>query len=303
MTERSDRSSDMEWIHRGRGIGPSVKWTFGTEGPLTGVQLARESGEVLASDETGGLYRLDRKGKYSAVTRTREGIREIAMSDDGEWCIASVGAASLHRFDRNLKTVWQIDLPSECLAIAMDPFGQYVLVSLAEAGNVIYDANKRKVAQFESIRPLSHVRFVVTEPTLVAAANHGLLCCMSLQGERLWEEKIWSNVGSIAITGDGELIYVAAFAHGVQVFDGDGDAIGSYVVEGTVKQIAASYEPHRVVAATLERHLYLLDPDGEMLWTAQTPDDVKQLACDPLGEFVVCGFADGHVVGLDWSRG
>ena len=303
MTERSDRSSDTQWIRSGRGIGPSVKWTFGTEGPLTGLQLAREAGEVLASDETGGLYRLDRKGQYSAVTRTREGIREIAMSDDGQWCVASVGAASLHRFDRNLKTVWQLDLPSECLSLAMDPYGQYILVSLAEAGNVIYDANKRKVAQFESIRPLTHIRFVVTEPTLIAAADHGLLCCMSLQGERLWEEKIWSNVGSIAISGDGELIYVAAFSHGVQVFDGDGDSIGSYIVEGTVQQIAASYEPYRVVAATLERHLYLLDPDGEMLWAAETPTDVRQLACDPLGEFVVCGFTDGHVVGLDWSRG
>lgn len=303
MTERSDRSSDAQWIRSGRGIGPSVKWTFGTEGPLSGVQLARESGEVLASDETGGLYRLDRKGQYAAVTRTREPIRQVALSDDGEVAAAIVGENSLHCFNRQLKTEWQIELPSQCLAIAMNPYGQYIAVSLTEAGNVIYDVKKRRVARFDSIRPLTHLRFVTTEPTLMAAADHGLLCCVSLGGERLWEEKVWSNVGSMAITGDGELIYLATYAHGIQVFDGDGDSVGSYVVEGAVKQIAASYEPHRVVASTLERHLYLLDPDGEMLWAARTPQDVAQLACDPLGEFVVCGFADGHVVGLDWSRG
>lgn len=303
MTERSDRSADSQWIQSGRGIGPSVKWTFGTEGALTGVSLARESGEVIASDDTGGLYRLDRKGQYAAVTRAREGITHLAQSDDGQSCVAIVGEASLHRFDRQLKTEWQLDLPGRCLALATDPFGQYIGVALEEAVNVIYDAKKRRVARFDSIRPLSHLQFIVTEPTLIAAADHGLLCCMSLKGERLWEEKIWSNVGSLAITGDGELVYLAAYAHGIQVFDGDGDSVGSYVVDGTVKRIAASYEPYRIVASTLEQHLYLLDPDGEMLWATKTPEELASLVCDPLGELVVCGFSDGHVVGLDWSRG
>lgn len=303
MTAPSDRPPDSKWIQSGRGIGPSVKWTFGTEGPLTCLQLAREAGDVLAADETGGLYRLDRRGRYASVTRAREPIRAVALSDDAEAAVAIVGTSSLHRFDRHLETQWQLDLPDECLTVAMDPFGQYIAVSLAAGATLVYDANKRRVAKFETIRPLAYIHFLVTEAAMVAAADHGLLCCLSLSGERFWEEKIWSNVGGIATTGDGELIYVAAFSHGVQVFDGDGDAVGSYVVEGTVKKIAASYEPHRVVAATLEQHLYLLDPDGEMLWAARTPADVVGLACDPLGEFVVCGFADGHVVGLDWSGG
>jgi hypothetical protein len=302
MTDRSDHSPDSQWIQSGRGIGPSVKWTFGTEGPLTDLQLSRESGEVLASDATGGLYRLDRKGQFAAVTRAREPIRAVAVSDDGQCCAALVGPACVTRYDRNLKTQWQLDLPSECLALAVDPYGQYIAVSLAEAGLVVYDAGKRRVSRFEPIRPLSFIRFVVTEPLLIAAADHGLLCCISLDGEKLWEEKIWSNVGSLAASGDGESIYLATYSHGVQVFDGDGESVGSYVVEGTVKHVASSYEPHRLAAATIERHLYLLDPDGERLWATRTPQDVVQIASDPFGETIVCGFADGHVVGLDWSR-
>ena len=303
MTDRSDRPPDSDWIQSGRGIGPSVKWTFGTEGPLVGLQLAREAGGVLAADETGGLYRLDRRGQFSAVTRVRDPIRAVAFSDDATAATAIVGSSALHRFDGNLQTKWQLDLPDECLTVAMDPFGQYVAVSLASGMNVVYDAQKRRVCQFESIRPLAHIQFLVTESAMIAAADHGLLCCVSLTGERFWQEKIWSNVGGLATAEDGEYIYVAAYAHGVQVFDADGDAVGSYVVDGTIKRVASSYEPYRIVVSTLERQLDLLDPDGEMLWTAPTPADVVGLACDPLGEFVVCGFDDGHVVGLDWSGG
>ena len=53
---RSDRPSSLpDWIRQGRGIGPSVRWTFPCEAPLTGLCLARETGEVLAADQIGSF--------------------------------------------------------------------------------------------------------------------------------------------------------------------------------------------------------------------------------------------------------
>lgn len=301
--DRSQRPAGPDWVRQGRGIGPSVRWTFGVDAPLTGLRLARETGEILAADETGGLYRIDRKGDYSAVNRLRDPIREVSWSDDGQVAVALVGDSQLHLFDRSLKERWMLDLPEECYQIAIDPYGQYIAVSLADSGNLIFDAKKRRVAGFETIRPLKHIRFLTSEATLVGAAEHGLICCHSLDGEQLWQEKLWSNVGEMTATGDGNLIYLAGFTHGVQTFDGDGDPIGSYILEGTVNRLATSYDPNRLIATTVERHLYWLDADGELLWSAETPNDVVRLTCDPFGEWVVCGFADGHLVCLDWSRG
>jgi len=295
--------STPEWVRTGRGIGPLLRWMFTTEAPLTGLCLARETGEVLAADEIGSLYRIDRRGEYSAVNRIREPIRHIAFSDDGEFAAALAGDTQVYRFDRQLQTVWRLDLPEACLQVAIDPYGQYIAVSLADGGNLVFDSRKRRVAGFATIRPLSHLVFLTTEPTLLGAAEHGLICCHSLTGECLWEEKLWSNVGRLAATGDGELIYIAGFNHGVETFDGSGSPIGSYIVEGTVNRIATSYDPGRLIASTVEKHLYWLDADGELLWAAAAPEDVVQLACEPFGEWALCGFASGQVLCLDWSRG
>jgi hypothetical protein len=264
--------------------------------------LARETGEVLAADQIGSLYRIDRRGDYSAVTRVREPIREIAISDDGQFAVGLVGPAHVHRFDRQLQTVWRLDLPEECLQVAIDPYGAYIAVSLADGGNLLYDAEKRRVAGFTTIRPLRHLRFLTTEAALVGSAEHGLLCCHAITGDELWQQKLWSNVGQLTTTGDGELLYIAGFSHGVQTFDTGGAPVGSYIVDGTVHRIATSYDPHRLIAATIEKHLYWLDADGEMLWASITPEGVVRLSCEPLGEWAVCGFANGEVLCLDWSR-
>lgn len=302
-SDRPQRPEKPDWVRKGRGIGPSVRWSFGVDAPLTGLRLARETGEVLVADETGGLYRIDRRGEYSSVNRLRESIREIAWSDDGQAALTLVGESELHLFDRNLKEQWKLDLPVPCVQIAVDPYGRYFAVSLADSGNLIFDINKRRIAGFETIRPLKHLCFVTSEAILVGAAEHGLICCHALDGDQIWQEKLWSNVGEMVTTGDGELIYIAGFTHGVQTFDGEGEPIGSYIVEGTVNHLAASYDPNRLLVSTVERHLYWLDADGEMLWSATTPADVGRLACDAFGEWTVCGFREGTVICLDWSRG
>lgn len=302
--ERSGPSSSTpDWVRQGRGIGPSVRWRFATEAPLTGLQLARETGEVLAGDDIGSLYRIDRRGDYSAVTRIRAAIQAIALSDDGQFAAALADDTQIYRLDRHLQTVWRLDLPERCLQVAIDPYGQYIAVSLADCGNLVFDARRRRVAGFPTIRPLKHLQFLTSEPKLIGAAEHGLLCCHSLSGQCLWEEKLWSNVGRLAATGGGELIYLAGFNHGVQTYDGQGAPVGSYIVEGTVNRIAASYDPHRLIASTVEKRLYWLDADGELLWASDTPQSVSQLCCDPFGEWAVSGFEDGQVVCLDWSRG
>jgi hypothetical protein len=292
-----------DWIRGGRGIGPDLKWTFTAEGPLTSLKLIPETGEVVGADEGGMLFRLDRRGGIAAITRVRHPVRVLDWSADGRWGVAVVGEATLHRFDRDFQSVWKIDLPEVCIAVTIAPYGTHLVACMADARNFIISEHRRREAEFETMRPLSFARLCTTEPILVAAAEHGLLGCYSLKGEEIWHEKLWTNVGGVEITGDASLIYLAAYHHGIQTFDGDGGSVGSYIVEGTVSRVAVSYEPNRLLASTLERHLYWLDAEGEMLWATTAPDDVALLQCDPLGEWCVCGFEQGRVMRLDWGGG
>lgn len=297
----SPSPAGADWIRGGRGNSPRLSWSFVAEGSLTALTLARESGEVFLADDTGILCKLDRLGRIAALTRLHEPVRSLSWSDDGRCGAAVCGETSVHYFNHVLQSQWKLDSAEVPLAVAVAPFGSHLLVTCADGVNRVYDANKKRLASFETMRPLAFAQFIAAEPGLVAAAEHGLLCRHRLTGEQVWSDKLWSNVGGLALAGDGRLVFLAAFTHGVQVYDGEGETVGSYLLDGTVSRIDVSYEAQRIAAATIERTLYWLDADGELLWSTTPPDGIEAIRCDPLGEWIICGLKCGRVFRLDWG--
>lgn len=301
MSDDPSPAEIANWHRRGRGIGPKIKWSCTADGPLTALDLALETGETFVADEAGTLFRIDRQGRIAALTRLREPIRVLDWSDDGRFGVAVTGEATLHRLDRDLQSVWKLNLPEVCVSAAIAPFGTHLAVGMANGRNVVFSEHKHRESEFETVRPLSYLCLASGAPLLIGAAEHSLLCCHTLAGDPLWQQKLWSNVGGVCASGNAEVVYLAAYHHGIQTFDGEGESIGAYVLEGTVRRVAASFEPQRLIAGTLERQLYWLDIDGQLLWAANTPEDIVALVCDPLGEWAVCGFDSGRVVRLDWA--
>lgn len=288
------------WLSGGRGISPRLGWSWSTDASLVGFALARETGEVFAADFSGDLYRLDRAGKIAGLTRGLKGIRALVWSDTGEAGAALLGDACMCRLTRDLKAAWTFDFPEPTVAAAVDPYGQNTAVSLADGGNLVLNNEQKQVSVFETQRPLSQLRFVTTQTDLVGAAEYGLLCCYQLDGSHKWSERLWSNIGDLSVTGDGERLFLAGFNVGIQTYDGKGNHRGSYVVEGTVNHVATSFTGDRLVATTVEGHLYWLDADGSLIWATAVDEEICQVACDPLGEWIVCGFSQGRLVRLDW---
>lgn len=294
-------SFDKRWLREGQGRPPKLKWSFRGEGAIVSLDLARESTEVFACDESSTLYRLTRMGKIAAVTHPRAPIQQLSWSDDGLWGYGIDGDRNLIRFDRDLQIDWEYETHDDVLCISAAPFGNHVAVAHADGTNMILNERKRKIARFETVRPLQFIRFCGTEPVLFGSAENGLLCCHNLAGAQLWQERVWSNVGSMSVTGAGDIIYLANFGHGVQAFDGDGVSLGAYVLEGTVDKVSASYEPYRLIATTIEQFVYWLDTDGDLIWASGAPAGIVDLKCDPLGEWAVLGFETGDVMRLDWG--
>ncbi len=288
------------WL-KGQGLGPKVSWSVGTDGALTASALARETGELIIADESTTISRIDRDGQIQAMTRIGAPVRVLVWSDDGSAGAVITGDDTVMRLNRDLQPEWSFNTPDTCLTLAIAPFGNHLVVCLANGVNLIYNERKRRLAQFQTMRPLAFARFCATEPLLFASAEHGLLCCHDLQGGEVWQERLWSNVGELEITGDADLLYLAGFAHGIQAFDGDGGPVGSYVVEGTVNRLSVSFEPNRLLAGTIERSLYWLDSDGEMLWATSLPDDLLNVHCGPLGEWAIAALLNEGVYRLDWA--
>lgn len=297
----NESEAEPKWLSAGIGTKPELRWTFATDAALVDLASAREGRQVVAADASGGIYLLDGSGQLLSVTRGFASLSALAISDVGGTVVAAVGDDRLCWCDRRLKVLWSVSLPDAVLAVAVDPYGHYAAASLANGKNHVFDAHKTRISRFETIRPLGFIQFLAARRGLVGAADYGLLCSHSLDGEEIWSEQLWSTVGDLTVTGDGRVIYLAGFSHGVQAFDGEGANRGSYVVEGTPSHVATSFAPHRLAVTTLERHFYWLDSHGELLWATSLPDDACRVRCDPLGDGVICGLGSGRLLRLHWN--
>lgn len=290
-----------DWLSEGSGRSPRLTWSFSAEAPLVAIQHARETGETLAADAVGSLYMLDRQGKLVGVTRGPSPIRGISLSDTGNGGVALVGDNKLYWFDRQVHFLGHLEFDDGVQTVAVEAHGHYTAVGLNNCMTAIYDSNRKLVRRFGTLQPMIRLEFLVSEPAIVGVAEYGLLCCHTFGGQMVWQEKLWANVGDMAVTGDGQTIFLACYAHGVQCHNENGRQVGSYQVGGTPCRVATSYIPGRIAAATVERHFYYLNPEGQVIWQVELPDDICRILCEPFGKGVICGFQSGRIVRLDWA--
>ena len=280
-----------------------MSWRFAADDALVEVAYVREAREYLIADRSGGIYRLDQRGQIMQVTRALNSLSELASCDTGDHAIVLRGDTELCLLNRDLEIVWNLELPEACLALAMSPYGNHFVVTLANAENLIFDINRNLVGHFETIRPLSFLAFSYRQPVIVAAAEYSILCCYNMSGQQVWNQKMWSNVGDLSLAGQNSAILLAGFNHGLQLFSGKtGDNRSSYVMDGTVNHASIGYVPARIAASTLEGHLYWLDADGELLWATELEEELHLVRCGTFSEGFVCGFRSGRVVRLDWGE-
>lgn len=291
------------WLDQGEGQRPRMSWSISTEAPLVGLQLARETGEVLAADAAGGLYHIDRHGKLANLVHGPSPIRAVAWGDTGAGGVAVVGDERLYWFNRRLVFQDWIEHAEPVVAVALEAHGNYVAASLSSCTTAIYDADRKRVRRFQSRQPLVAMEFLVNRPAIVGVAEYGMLCCHAFTGEEEWQQQLWANVGDLSITGDGRTILLACFAHGIQCHNREGQQVGSYQIGGTVSRVSASFIPGRIAAATVERHFYSIDVDGQVLFQCTLPDDACRVICDAFGKGVVVGLASGRITRLDWGGG
>ncbi len=289
------------WLSLGSGAAPRLGWSVAADAPLVALRFSRETGEVLAGDESGGLYLISPHGQIAAVTRGPTPLRALAISDTGQGGVALIGPTRLLWFNRQLTFQGSTELPAASLAVTVNAHGQYAAVSLEDGFTFIYDMNRKLLRKFQSQQPLVALEFLVNQQAILGIAEYGLLCCYSFQGDLLWQEKLWGQVGGLAVSGDGQSILLACYTYGIQCHAADGAQRGSYQLGGTVSKIAASFLPGRIAAATIERHFYWLKSSGVIDWQAVLPDDIIDLAAAPLGDAVICGFHSGRISRLDWS--
>lgn len=290
-----------DWLlTTGRGDRPTLRWSFTVDAPLADLRLARETGEVLAADVSGGLYLLDRRGQVRALTRTKHAVKRLAWADTGTAGAAVLSGDVVGWFDRRLQFQWTRDLTDEVLSVAVDSHGTHLALSQADGVNQVFNQSNKKVCRFESVRPLRYLQFLTQSTEIVVASEYGFLGRYQLSGMPVWTSKLWSTVGDFAASGDGRLIFLAGFAHGIQAFNGQtGETRGTFICDGTAGLVTCGYVKRSIVGYTLEGTLFCVDDEGNPLWNVTAPEEIQRIVLSPLGDFIICGFNSGRIMRLD----
>ncbi len=274
-------------------------WSFRTPGPPRGLALAREKGYALAWDDGQWLSLVNGAGERQAQLRTPWPVAAAACADDGSAYAAAGGAGALRWLAPDLTTRWHRTLRRPAVAAALDPFGQYLAVSDAGASLHLFDRDGRTVWEVQTPRPLHHLAFVPEAPTLLGSADFGFVGGFDVKGQVVWRDGLVVHVGSLATSGDGGRVVLACFSEGLRVYTSGGGREGPVTLKEPCRLAALSFDGRTTLVAGRATHLLLLDARGKARGIHLLDAAAVAVALTALGERAVVAQADGRIVALD----
>ena len=295
-------------------LDPSAAWTMVTDSPLKGLSLAREAGTILAWDEGNQLYLLSAQGESLSTTRVPNRIVDAAISDEGSVIalLAEPEDSGLVILSADFEVQAERAAPSEASFVTIDPHGRYLAVGTRRTGLQFINRYGKPAGRLETLEPVSHLCFVPGQPLAVGAAAFGMLVGIALEPGRqsgrlepeiLWNERLMSNVGRLALNGEGGMILASCYTLGIQRFDLRGRNEGSYHLGGTVSHAVPDFPGRTLAATTLEGELVVMNSAGNVRWRTTLPRPIVALEVDPLGRYLIYGHATGEIVRLDLFGG
>ena len=306
MTETTGRPSTR--------LEPSTTWTVVTDSPLKGLSFAREAGTILAWDEGNQLYLLNVQGESLSFSRVPNRINSAAISDDGSLIALLVEPedSGLLLLNADFDVEQERAAPTEATFVTIDPHGRYLAVGTRQTTLHFFSRYGRPAGSLETMHSLSHLCFVPGRPMAIGAAAFGTMVGVAfepgrsqgrLDPEIIWQERLLSNVGRLALDGEGGMILASCYTLGIQRFDLRGRNEGSYHLGGTVSHAVPDFPGRTIATATLEGELAVINSGGNVRWRTALPRPVIALEVDPLGRYLIYGHSTGEIVRLDLFGG
>ncbi|MFO0956161.1 MAG: hypothetical protein U0800_01700 [Isosphaeraceae bacterium] len=292
-------------------LSPSVSWTVVTDAPLQGLSLAREEGLILAWDEADQLYLFNLRGDRVATSRAPGKVVSAQASDTGSLYVIRGERGMLWFLGKGLEPIAERPTGIDAAALAVDPHGRYAVLASKVGAHAIFNRYGRPAGQFETRQPVGHLAFVADAPLLIAAANFGAIMGLELvpagasgklSAELLWQQSLLSNVGRLALTGDGRMILASCYTHGIHRFDLEGNVEGAYHPGGSATHAYPDFVGRTIAVATIEADLALLNSAGNIRWQTTVPRAPVALQMDALGRFVIYGLGTGEISRLDLDK-
>lgn len=269
---------------------------------IAGIDWASEAATILVAANSGRLTLMNQTGDILESGREFGELNHLVWADAGNFGAAVLQNNQLVCFDRSLTPVWDVRITGKITAVAIAPHGGHLAFATDGCRTHIVSVDKRELAHFDTHRSLDHLAFLSEEPALIGAAEFGNLCSYRLDGTEEWSETIMNNIGDLSVSGCGRRIMLAAFNHGIQVFNRSGRQRGSFMLDGIPSRVSGAETRSRMAVLTLEHRLYWLNFDGAVQWVADLSAEPPQsIRTGPLGDRLLVTTSTGRLLHLVWS--
>lgn len=291
---------------------PSVGWSVVSDSPLLGLSLAREAEKLLSWDDGRRVDLYDRNGERMNQVHAPARILSAAISDDATLIALLVEGPRLILLDEEMQPTTDRPAISEATTLTVDAHGRFIAVGSKSTTTQLYNRHGKPAGKFETLQAVAHIRFVPSRPILVAASSFGSLFGVALKpgsksgtlaAEVVWQQRMMSNVGRISTTGDGGIVLVSCYTHGIQRFDARGRNEGAYHLGGTAAHAVADFPGRTIAVATTEGELALLNSAGNIRWKTSIARGPNALEVDALGRYFIYGLPTGEIVRMNLDGG
>jgi hypothetical protein len=264
------------------------------------LSLAREREALFAWDGQDGLFLFNHAGTMQAQRPSPTPIAVACAAEDGSaFAVGGSSTPMVCWLAPDLAPRWQHPLPQRATAIALEPLGRCVAVADASGKLHLIDARGQTLWQATTPRPLYHLAFVPEKPILVGAADFGLVVGFGAAGECLWRDGLVANVGSLAVSGDGDCLLLACFSDGLYRYSVAGPPQQRIALESPCSLVAVAYDGESVFTADRANQVCLRDSQGHIRDRVSLDSSAVAVALGALSDYAVVGMANGGILRFD----
>lgn len=274
-------------------------WSFTPLAQLAGLGVPDEGPALFAWDTARRLYVLRRDGRPSATELlpflpaagavSRDGRTLAFIADDGRLLICGADGSQRQSFE----------LEAEPTALALDAFGQWLLVSWRSRAVALFDRELRERHRIKAPRPLVHLAFGHRRAVWFGAAAQGHVCEHDALGAELRRDAILFECGGLAADLE-DHVWLACHGGGLRSFPSSPEQ-RNVPVPLPCERIAAAPSGRRLAtlatAPGADRStLALHDAEGTVLASRELPCRGAFLGLPSRGDELIVGLADGAVL-------
>jgi len=275
-------------------MGLAAKGKVVRDGIDFGEDLDREN-EKIKKSKAHSKVSFDLLWKY----KTQRSIRCEACTRDGKKILAGSENGIVYFINQNAKSPWRYDSGASVVDVDISPDGRFGVFCNSNGVVWLLDCSKKGSALWQKDFSRSGVNSVAISSeagTIAVSTNNFRLCLYDREGKETASYTLEQIIKRIDISGDGSRIIAASDDSLFRIEDGgEPQMLHRFKSHETIQSIFFSDNNDLIAVGTREGGVYLLDHEGNTIWTDNVLNPVYGVGVSSDGK-VVLGAMNGNII-------